>query len=102
MMTALKKIGERISGKNNKLEAVKSEKYQEEPEEEKFVVYANINSQQEDYTFLVTALYHWEMMHKHIQNGQNQDLSKIKIAKGKGKPKKKKVETPAYVTKFLE
>jgi hypothetical protein len=26
----------------------------------KYVVYANINSQIEDFTFLVTALYHWE------------------------------------------
>jgi hypothetical protein len=26
----------------------------------KYVVYANINSQIEDFTFLVTSLYHWE------------------------------------------
>jgi hypothetical protein len=29
----------------------------------KYVVYANINSLNEDYTFLVTALYHWEKLY---------------------------------------
>jgi hypothetical protein len=29
-------------------------------EEEKFVVYANINNTEDDFTFLLTALYHWE------------------------------------------
>lgn len=69
MLTALKKIGERISGKTNQKLAVqngKDEQDDKKEDEEKFVVYSNINSQQEDYTFLVTALYHWEMLHKHI------------------------------------
>ena len=32
-------------------------------EEKQYVVYANINSTEEDYSFLVTALYHWEGLH---------------------------------------
>ena len=42
-------------------------------EGKKYVVYANINSQTEDFTFLVTALYHWEKLHPAISLTQPTD-----------------------------
>ena len=32
----------------------------------RYVVYANINSQIEDFSFLVTALFHWEELYPAI------------------------------------
>lgn len=34
-----------------------------EEEEKQYVVYCNINSSEEDYSFLITALYHWESLY---------------------------------------
>jgi hypothetical protein len=52
----------------------------------KYVVYANINSQTEDFTFLLTALYHWEKLHPVIGPTQPQDPAPfvqkaVKVAK---------------------
>ena len=41
--------------------------------EKKYVVYANINSQIEDFTFLVTALYHWEVLYPAVSLTQPTD-----------------------------
>jgi len=46
---------------------------QDETTGKKYVVNANINSQNEDFTFLVTALYHWEISHPAIRPTQPTD-----------------------------
>ena len=66
MTTSLRKIGERICGASDST-----------PPKEKYQVYCNINSQQEDYTFLVTALYHWEERHGVIVPTQPTDPTKF-------------------------
>jgi hypothetical protein len=45
----------------------------DDTEGKKYVVYANINSQTEDFTFLVTALYHWEKLRPAIGPTQPAD-----------------------------
>lgn len=54
MIETLRLIGAKISNTQDKKEDKK-------PEDDKlYVVYANINTTEEDFSFLVTALYHWE------------------------------------------
>ena len=81
----LKLIGAKISNTQQK------EKLKESDEEEKlYVVYANINSSEEDFTFLITALYHWEDMYPSFTLELPKDPSEIVI---KSKPKEEsKVE----------
>ena len=91
LLASLRKIGNSILG-NQKQQEPKAKVKQIEPksaetaaeesevqpeEEQKFVVYANINSQIEDYTFLITALYHWEQLHPAIKPTQPTDPSKF-------------------------
>ena len=56
LVETLRQIGSKIS---NTSEGSTKKK----DEEKQYVVYANINSTEEDYSFLVTALYHWETLH---------------------------------------
>ena len=75
---SLQRIGSRVSLSHqdpvqNSQEHKDSEKEESKEEDEdktndkKYVVYANINSQNEDFTFLVTALFHWENLYPRIQ-----------------------------------
>jgi hypothetical protein len=48
------------------------------------VVYANINSSEEDFTFLLTALYHWESLYPTFSNDFPKDPKEITV---KTKPK---------------
>lgn len=58
-------------------------------ESEKFyVVYGNVNSSEEDYSFLLTALYHWETMYPSITVDLPKDPSEIIVKKVKEEDKK--------------
>ena len=73
LIETLKQIGQKISNTKKseiqgepKKEEKKEEKPQEEEkekEEKQYLVYANINSSEEDFSFLLTALYHWETLY---------------------------------------
>jgi len=58
LIETLRQIGSKIS--NTQQDNITTKKKEEEKQ---YVVYANINSTEEDYSFLVTALYHWESLH---------------------------------------
>ena len=55
----------------------------------RYVVYANINSQNEDFTFLVTALYHWERLHPAIRPTQPTDPAPFAQKSSKAAKKEK-------------
>ncbi len=59
LIETLRQIGSKISNSQGQSENVTKKK----DEEKQYVVYANINSTEEDFSFLVTALYHWESLH---------------------------------------
>lgn len=59
LIETLRQIGSKISNTQAQSEAATKKK----DEEKHYVVYANINSTEEDFSFLVTALYHWESLH---------------------------------------
>jgi hypothetical protein len=50
------------------------------------VVYANINSSDEDFSFLITALYHWESLYPTFTLDYPKDPSEI-IVKSAAPPK---------------
>ena len=54
-------------------------------------MYANINSQNEDYTFLITALYHWELRRPAIAPTQPTD-PKLFMQKSSKPVKKEKAD----------
>ena len=57
------------------------------------MVYANINSTEEDFSFLVTALYHWEKLHPTFTFDLSKDPSEIVVRPTAFKVKEeKKVE----------
>jgi len=56
----------------------------------KHVVYANINSQIEDFTFLITALYHWEKQRPAIAPTQITDPKLLMQKSNKPPPKEEK------------
>lgn len=58
-----------------------------------YVVYANINSSDEDFSFLVTALYHWETLYPTFTLDLPKDPNDI-VVKGKLKEEKKKEDDP--------
>eukprot|EP00347_Sterkiella_histriomuscorum_P020695 403336831 len=84
LIDTLKKIGQRIS---NTKEAQEEEK--KEGSEKLYVVYGNVNSSEEDYSFLLTALYHWENMYPTFTQDLPKDPSEI-IVKPKVKEEEKK------------
>lgn len=59
--------------KVNSIQREKEHAADDETKGKKYVVYANINSQSEDFTFLVTALYHWETLRPAIHPTQPND-----------------------------
>ena len=59
LIETLRQIGSKISNSQGQGENLTKKK----DEEKQYVVYANINSTEEDFSFLVTALYHWESLH---------------------------------------
>ncbi len=61
MIETLRKIGGKIS--NTDKEVVVSKDTSLKTEEKVYVVYGNINSNEEDFSFLITALYHWENLY---------------------------------------
>jgi len=52
------------------------------------VVYANINSSDEDFSFLITALYHWETLYPTFTLELPKDPSEI-VVKSKDPPQPK-------------
>ena len=46
-------------------------------EDKLYVVYANINSSDEDFSFLITALYHWESLYPTFTLDYPKDPSEI-------------------------
>ena len=54
-----------------------------------YVVYGNVNSAEEDYSFLITALYHWEELYPVITPYLPSDPAEIRV---KSKPKPKEEE----------
>ena len=62
LIETLRQIGSKISNTQQEINSSSTTTKKKE-EEKQYVVYANINSTEEDYSFLVTALYHWESMH---------------------------------------
>ncbi len=66
MIETLRQIGAKISNTPSQEIDSRDSKVGEETkqsEEKQYVVYANINSTDEDFTFLITALYHWETLY---------------------------------------
>ena len=84
-MDTLKQIGTKISNSQEKPEKQQTE------DEKVYVVYANVNSSEEDYSFLVTALYHWETMYPTFTLDLPKDPSEI-VVKAKPKEEEKKDE----------
>lgn len=66
---------------------------------DQYVVYANINSSDEDFSFLVTALYHWETMYPTFTLDLPKDPAELAVKSPEKKPEDKKEEVPAEVSK---
>ncbi|CDW79829.1 hect domain and rcc1-like domain-containing protein [Stylonychia lemnae] len=82
LLETLKKIGEKITN------------FKESKEEDKqklYIVYGNVNSSDEDYSFLLTALYHWETMYPTFTLELPKSPSEI-VVKSKPKEEEKKLE----------
>ena len=60
LLETLRQIGQKIS---NTQSTPLEEKKDQMSDENLYVVYANINSSDEDFSFLLTALYHWETLY---------------------------------------
>ena len=65
---------------------------------DQYVVYANINSSDEDFSFLVTALYHWETMYPTFTLELPKDPAEFVVKSPEKKPEEKKEEPPADVS----
>lgn len=65
---------------------------------DQYVVYANINSSDEDFSFLVTALYHWETMYPTFTLELPKDPAEFVVKSPEKKPEEKKEEAPAEVS----
>mmetsp|Transcript_23266 Transcript_23266/g.22849 ORF Transcript_23266/g.22849 Transcript_23266/m.22849 type:complete len:82 (-) Transcript_23266:524-769(-) len=64
------------------------EKEEEKSDETLYVVYANINSSDEDFSFILTALYHWENMYPTFTLELPKDPEEI-VVKEKAKEEEK-------------
>lgn len=89
----MKQIGAKITNSTSTLKKVESTK----DEEKLYVVYANINSSDEDFSFLITALYNWESMYPSFSKYFPTDPKDIVVKsspakKEEGKPEEKKSE----------
>ena len=69
------------------------------------MVYANVNSSEEDYSFLITALYHWETLYPTFTLEYPKDPIEIVVKEKEAPPKeeeKKKEEAPAEPKEVLD
>jgi len=80
LVETLKQIGMKISNQR--------EKEEEKSDETLYVVYANINSSDEDFSFILTALYHWENMYPTFTLELPKDPEEI-VVKEKAKEEEK-------------
>ena len=75
----LRQIGSKIQN-THEIESNPEKLNKEEGEEEgQYVVYANINSSDEDFSFLVTALYHWENLYPYFTLDLPKDPKEIVV-----------------------
>jgi hypothetical protein len=81
-METLKQIGGKITNTGEEC------KKEELDEDKQYVVYANINSSEEDFSFLITALYHWETMYPSFTLELPKDPEEIVVKKKKEEEKK--------------
>ncbi len=90
MIETLRQIGSKIS--NTQQDNTSSITSKKKEEEKQYVVYANINSTEEDYSFLVTALYHWESLHPTFTLDLPKDPADIVVKPAAPKEEEKKAE----------
>ena len=83
LLQTLKQIGQKISN-------TKETPAVEEKEEKLYVVYANVNCSDEDYSFLITTLYHWETLYPTFTLELPKDPSEIVVKPAKPKEEEKK------------
>ena len=90
LIETLRQIGSKIS--NTQQDNTSSLTSKKKEEEKQYVVYANINSTEEDYSFLVTALYHWESLHPTFTLDLPKDPADIVVKPAAPKEEEKKAE----------
>lgn len=92
LIETLRKIGGKISNTAREALATKdlSKPEQLKDEEKLYVVYGNINSNEEDFSFLITALYHWETLYPSFTLDFPKDPAEIVVKSAPKEEEKKK------------
>lgn len=78
--------------KSEKGEGEEEKKVSKEEKEKLYVVIGNINSSEEDFSFLLTALYHWETMYPSFTKLLPKDPNEIVVVAPVKKPEEDKKE----------